>query len=73
MSKKSIKKGSDIIVLSGKDKGAKGVVMQIDRDKNKVVVSGVNLYKRHMKPTKERPGEIILKEMPIDLSNIALV
>jgi len=73
MSKKSIKKGSDIIVLSGKDKGAKGVVMQIDRDKNKVVVSGVNLYKRHMKPTKERPGEIILKEMPKDLSNIALV
>ena len=73
MTKKIVKKGVDVKILCGKDRGSKGVVLSVDREKQRVVVSGVNLCKRHMKPTKDRSGEIILKEMSIHISNVAVV
>ena len=68
-----IRKGDDIIVLTGKDKGKRGSVLRrIDEDH--VLVDGVNLAKKHMKPNpvKGVAGGIVDKDMPIHLSNIAL-
>ncbi len=68
-----IRKGDDIIVLTGKDKGKRGSVLRrIDEDH--VLVDGVNLAKKHMKPNpvKGVAGGIVDKDMPIHLSNVAL-
>lgn len=72
-----IKKGDKVKILAGKDKGKQGTVIKIIRAANsgKAVVEGINLVKKHKKadPSKNSPGSIIEKEMPIDLSNIALL
>ena len=68
-----IRKGDDVIVLTGKDKGKRGSVLRrIDEDH--VLVDGVNLAKKHMKPNpvKGVAGGIVDKDMPIHLSNVAL-
>ena len=69
-----IRKGDDVIVLTGKDKGKRGVVLS-RIDDGHVVVEGINRVKKHTKPNpmKGQPGGIIEKEMPIDVSNVALV
>lgn len=68
-----IKKGDKVIVLSGKDKGASGEVLKSMPKENKVIVSGVNKMKRHMRPTKSgQKGQIVDKEMPLHASNVAL-
>jgi large subunit ribosomal protein L24 len=67
-----IKKGSEVIVISGNDKGRKGVVLSIDLRASRALVSGVNLCKRHVKPTKDSEGGIIVKEAWIHLSNLSL-
>ena len=68
-----IKKGDKVIVITGKDKGKTGEVIKAMQKENKVVVSGVNMAKRHQKPSQENAGGIISKEMPIHVSNVALI
>ena len=68
-----IRKGDDVIVLAGKDKGKKGAVQKFTNG-DKVVVQGVNLAKKHRKPNPNlgTPGGIEEKEMPIHLSNVGI-
>ena len=65
-----IKKGNQVQVLCGKDKGKKGEVIEIYRDENKAKVKGINLIKKHEKTTKEKKGGIITKENFIHISNL---
>ncbi len=65
-----IKKGNQVQILCGKDKGKKGEVIEILRNKNKVKVKGINIIKKHEKTTKEKKGGIISKENFIHLSNL---
>lgn len=71
---KKIRKGDLVVVLCGKDKGKQGTVVSVDVDAEKVIVSGVNLVKKHVKPNpmKGVEGGFLSKEMPIHISNIAL-
>ena len=69
-----IKKGDQVIILAGKNKGMKGEVTSVIPAKNQCIVQGANVVKRHQKPSQANPeGGIITKELPIDLSNVALV
>jgi len=68
--KNSIKKGNQVEVIYGKDKGKKGEVIEILRFKNRAKVKGINLVKKHEKTTKEKKGGIISKENFIDISNL---
>ena len=68
-----IKKGSQVQVICGKDKGKKGEVIEIFRTKNSAKVKGINIVKKHEKTTKEKKGGIISKEGFIHLSNLKLV
>ena len=71
--KLKIKKGDQVIVLSGDDKGKTGEVVRAMPKEGKVVVQGINLVKRHTKPSQNSAGGIITKEAPIHVSNVALV
>ena len=66
-----VRKGDDVIVLAGRDKGKKGSVLRVLREENRVVVQGVNVVKRHTKPSAAQPGGIIEREAPINASNVA--
>lgn len=68
-----IRKGDEIVVITGKDKGRRGTVLKVGTD-NRIVVQGINLVKKHQKPNPMVgiPGGIIEKEMPIDISNVML-
>jgi len=68
-----IKKNDDVIVISGRDKGKKGSVLLVLPKKDRVIVQGVNMVKRHTRPTAGQSGGIVDKELPIHVSNIALV
>lgn len=69
-----VKKGDSVVVLSGKDKGKKGKVIEALPKKAKVVVEGVNKVKRHTKPTQQMPqGGIIVKEAPLHSAKVMLV
>jgi len=68
--KNMIKKGSQVLVLCGKDKGKKAEVIEILLKKNKAKVKGINIIKKHEKTTKEKKGGIISKENFIHLSNL---
>tara|TARA_B100000029_G_scaffold59331_1_gene53416 strand:- start:333 stop:581 length:249 start_codon:yes stop_codon:yes gene_type:complete len=68
-----IKKGNQVEVICGKDKGKKGEIIEIFKSKNKAKVKGVNFIKKHEKTTKEKKGGIISKENFIDISNLKLV
>ena len=65
-----IRKGKQVQILCGKDKGKKGEVIEILRNENKVKVKGINLIKKHEKTTKEKKGGIISKEDFIHISNL---
>ena len=69
MSKK-IKKGDNVIVITGKDKGKTGEILEINRKLDKIKVKSINMIKRHLKPTKENKGGIISKESLIHWSNV---
>ena len=71
MPKLKIKKGDQVVILSGDDKGKTGEVLKAMPKENKVVVQGVNLVKRHTKPSQTNPGGIVTKEAPINASNVA--
>ena len=68
--KNLIKKGSQVLVLCGKDKGKKAEVIEILLKENKAKVKGINIIKKHEKTTKEKKGGIISKENFIHLSNL---
>ena len=68
-----IKKGDNVVVIAGRDKGKRGDVATVVDDRH-VIVNGINKVKRHTKPNpmKNQPGGIVAKEMPIDVSNVAI-
>tara|TARA_Y100000768_G_C23684958_1_gene544104 strand:+ start:302 stop:550 length:249 start_codon:yes stop_codon:yes gene_type:complete len=65
-----LKKGSQVKIISGKDKGKTGEILEINRRLNKVKIKSINMIKKHTKPTKENKGGIISKESFIHQSNI---
>ena len=74
MSGLKIKKGDKVEVLSGKYKGKQGKVLKSFPADGRIIIEGINLVKRHSRPTQENPqGGIITKEAPIDASNVALI
>ena len=69
-----IKKGDRVVVLSGKDRGKEGVVMRALPVAGKVIVEGVNTARKHQRPTRvTQSGGIVDKDMPIDVSNVAII
>lgn len=69
-----IKKGDTILVTTGKDKGKKGKVLSVFPQKNKIIVEGVNITKKHRRPRHEREkGQIIEVVKPIDISNVKFI
>jgi large subunit ribosomal protein L24 len=72
MAKKfKIRRGDRVAVIAGRDKGKMGEVLSVDRSADRVVVQGVNMIKRHQRPTQTAEGGIIEKEAPIHVSNVA--
>ena len=67
-----IRKGDKVVVLSGRDKGRTGEVVEVRPAESRALVRGINMVKRHQKQTAQQEGGIISKELPIHLSNIAL-
>jgi large subunit ribosomal protein L24 len=67
-----VKKGDQVIVLAGKDKGKHGEVLLVMPRENLAIVQGVNIVRRHQKQSAQQEGGIISKEAPVDLSNLAL-
>jgi large subunit ribosomal protein L24 len=67
-----IRKGDKVVVRTGKDKGKSGEVLRVMRDEARVLVQGVNMVKRHTRPSPGNPGGIIDKEASIHISNVAL-
>ncbi len=71
MTKMNVKKGDEVIVIAGKDKGKQGKVLSASPKNEKVVVEGIGMVKRHTKPSQKLPqGGIIEKEAPIHVSNV---
>lgn len=70
----NIKKGDKVRIIAGDDKGKEGIVQRVYPKLNKVVVEGVNVHKKHRKPTQATPeGSILEIYVPIDASNVALI
>ena len=70
---KNIKKGEEVIVIAGDHKGKKGKILQVLRDKNRVIVEGVNLLKKLERKSQDNPqGSIVEREFPIHYSNVML-
>ena len=67
-----IRKGDRVVVLSGRDKGRGGEVLKMLPAEGRAIVQGVNSVRRHQKQTQTQEGGIVSKELPIDLSNLAL-
>jgi len=69
-----IKKGDKVKILNGKDKGKTGVVLKAFPSENKVLIEGINLYKKHIKPGgKRQKGEIIIVSRPLNVSKVMLI
>lgn len=71
---RKLKKGDEVVVMSGKDKGKRGIVLNVLYKEDKVIVENVNMAKRHTKgnPMQGTPGGIVEKEMPIHISNVSV-
>jgi large subunit ribosomal protein L24 len=66
-----LKKGNEVVVIAGDHKGSKGKILEVLREKNRVLVEGVNLVKKHERKTQDNPqGSIIEREASIHLSNV---
>ena len=65
-----LKKGNQVKILVGKDRGKTGEVLEIDRKMNKIKIKSINMIKKHLKPTKENKGGIISEENFIHISNV---
>ena len=69
-----IKKGDTVVVIAGKDQGREGVVSKVMPRANKVIVDGINVVKKHQKPSgSNRQGGVIDRDMPLDASNVMLL
>ena len=68
----NIRKGDNVVVTTGRDKGKKGSVLKVFPKENRALVQGVNVVKRHQRQTQRQQAGIVTKEAPIHLSNIAL-
>ena len=68
-----IKKGDQVVVRTGREKGKSGEVIEVLRDKDRVVVKSVNVVKRHTRPTPENAGGIVEKEASLHVSNVGLM
>ena len=68
-----VRKGDTVAVTSGREKGKTGEILRVDRERRRVVVQGVNMVKRHTRPSPTTPGGILEKEAPLDVSNVALL
>ena len=68
-----LKKGTQVEIICGDDKGKKGEIIELNKKLNKVKVKGINFIKKHEKTTKEKKGGIITKENFIDISNIKIL
>jgi large subunit ribosomal protein L24 len=74
MSVQRLQKGDQVVIIAGKDKGKKGKVMRLFKETDRVIVEGVNLVKRHMKPNaRMQQGGILEREQPLHASNVMLV
>ena len=74
MAKLKLKKGDKVQVLTGRDKGRQGEILRAMPEDSKVLVQGVNMVKRHTRPSQTSPqGGIVSQELPIHISNVALV
>jgi large subunit ribosomal protein L24 len=74
MAMRKIKKGDEVIVLAGRNRGQRGNVLSVDVGRSRVIVEGVNVVKRHTRPNPQKgtSGGIIEKEMSVHISNVAL-
>ena len=66
-----IKKGDQVIVITGQHKGKKGEVLQVNREDHRLIVKGVNVVKRHLRPTPANPAGVLEKELSLHISNVA--
>ena len=74
MIKLKIKSGDTVLVIAGEHKGQQGIVLKVDREKNRAIVEGINLVSKHTKPSAKNPqGGIVKKEAPIHISNLSLI
>lgn len=71
--KMKIKKGDQVIVTTGSDKGSVGTVLKVLKAQNSLIVEGVNKVKKHMKPTQSSAGGIVEKESKVHVSNVAIL
>lgn len=71
--KLKVKKGDEVIVIAGKEKGKKGKITQVIPSESRVIVGGINMVKRHTKPSRTSPGGLVEKEAPLHVSNVALL
>ncbi len=68
-----LKQDDRVVVIAGRDKGRQGRILKVFREADRVIVEGINVVRRHQKPTPQNPeGGIIEKEMPIHMSNVML-
>ncbi len=70
---KKIRKGDNVIVLTGRDKGKRGSVLRVMPKEARLIVQSVNVVKRHTRPSQTQTGGIVEKEAPIHVSNVALI
>jgi large subunit ribosomal protein L24 len=69
-----VKKGDKVVVIAGKDKGKRGKILRSLPKKSRVIVEGLNIVKKHSRPTQKNPqGGVLTKEAPINVSNVQLV
>ena len=69
-----VKKGDNVLIIKGKDRGKSGIVQKAIPEKNKIIITGINIAKHHLKPSRKNPhGGIIDMLSPIDVSNVVLV
>ena len=71
--KLKVKKGDKVMVITGRDKGKSGEILEVLRAESRVVVQGVNMAQRHQKQSMSQEGGIVQKELPIHVSNVALI
>ena len=69
----NFKKGDKVVVIAGKDKGKEGKITKVLRSENKIVIEGVNVVKKHVKPNGQNAGSIVELEAPINASNAMMI
>ena len=68
-----VKKGDEVVVIAGKEKGKKGKITKVITDTSRVVVKGLNMVKKHTKPSRTGAGGLVEMEAPLHVSNVALI